>query len=106
MVTNERVAIKKVSKVFENLTDARRTLREIKLMQHLEHDNVVKIKEVLRPSSLEEFEDVYVVYELMDMDLSNLLRSPQQLSTDHCLVFMEQVGCERTTSHIHTDATV
>jgi hypothetical protein len=29
---------------FENLTDARRTLREIKLLRHLKHDNIIAVK--------------------------------------------------------------
>ena len=38
--TGEEVAIKKVSKAFDNRIDAKRTLREIKLLQHMNHDNV------------------------------------------------------------------
>jgi serine/threonine protein kinase len=33
--TNEKVAIKKITNAFENLVDARRTLREMKLLRHL-----------------------------------------------------------------------
>jgi len=65
-VSNERVAIKKIGNAFENATDSRRTLREIQLLRHLRHDNVVALHDVLRPPSLAEFNDVYLVYELMD----------------------------------------
>lgn len=41
MVSGEKVAIKKIGNAFENLTDARRTLREIKLLRHLRHDNII-----------------------------------------------------------------
>lgn len=34
------IAIKKICKVFECLTDAVRTLREIKLLHHFRHENV------------------------------------------------------------------
>ncbi|KAJ8435523.1 hypothetical protein Cgig2_032110 [Carnegiea gigantea] len=37
--TGEEVAIKKVSKAFDNRIDAKRMLHEIKLLQHLNHDN-------------------------------------------------------------------
>ena len=38
--TQEEVAIKKVSKAFHNRIDAKRILREIKLLRHMNHDNV------------------------------------------------------------------
>lgn len=38
--TGEKVALKKISGVFEDLTDAKRVLREIRLMQALDHENV------------------------------------------------------------------
>lgn len=38
--TEQKVALKKISGVFEDLTDAKRVLREIRLMQALEHENV------------------------------------------------------------------
>lgn len=39
-VSGERVAIKKISKAFENLKDTKRILREIKLLRHFQHENV------------------------------------------------------------------
>lgn len=38
--TNEEVAIKKIGNAFDNRIDAKRTLREIKLLRHLDHENV------------------------------------------------------------------
>jgi hypothetical protein len=38
--TNEMVAIKKIANAFDNYMDAKRTLREIKLLRHLDHENV------------------------------------------------------------------
>ena len=89
-VSNERVAIKKIGNAFENATDARRTLREIQLLRHLRHDNVVALHDVLRPPSLAEFNDVYLVYELMDTDLHQIIRSPQPLTDEHCQYFVYQ----------------
>lgn len=34
------VAIKKISNAFDNIIDAKRTLREIKLLCHMNHENV------------------------------------------------------------------
>ena len=64
-MSGEKVAIKKIANAFENLTDARRTLREIKLLRHLRHENIIGVRDILRPPSREKFADVYLVYELM-----------------------------------------
>jgi serine/threonine protein kinase len=40
------VAIKKITNAFENAIDAKRTLREIKLLRHLHHENVIRIVDV------------------------------------------------------------
>jgi serine/threonine protein kinase len=36
VITGEKVAIKKITNAFENLIDARRTLREMVLLRHLQ----------------------------------------------------------------------
>jgi serine/threonine protein kinase len=38
--TNEDIAIKKIGNAFENRIDAKRILREIKLLRHMDHENV------------------------------------------------------------------
>ncbi|VAI70392.1 unnamed protein product [Triticum turgidum subsp. durum] len=39
--TGEQVAIKKIANAFDNKIDAKRTLREIKLLRHMDHENAV-----------------------------------------------------------------
>ncbi|CAI9779507.1 unnamed protein product [Fraxinus pennsylvanica] len=82
--TREEVAIKKIGDAFDNRIDAKRTLQEIKLLRHMDHDNVIAIKDIIRPPQKENFNDVYVVYELMDSDLHQIIRSNQPLADDHC----------------------
>ncbi|VFQ91458.1 unnamed protein product [Cuscuta campestris] len=89
--TKEEVAIKKIGKAFDNRIDAKRTLREIKLLCHMDHENVIKIKDIIRPPDREKFDDVYIVYELMDTDLHQIIRSPQPLTEDHCQYFLYQL---------------
>ncbi|KAL5997586.1 Mitogen-activated protein kinase ntf4 [Asimina triloba] len=38
--TGEQVALKKIANAFDNKIDAKRTVREIKLLRHMEHENV------------------------------------------------------------------
>ena len=47
--SDARVAIKKITNAFENAVDAKRTLREIKLLRHLKHENVIRIADVVAP---------------------------------------------------------
>uniref|UniRef100_A0A803MR48 Protein kinase domain-containing protein n=1 Tax=Chenopodium quinoa TaxID=63459 RepID=A0A803MR48_CHEQI len=71
--TGERVAIKKINDVFEHVSDATRILREIKLLRLLRHPDVVEIKHIMLPPSRREFKDIYVVFELMESDLHQIL---------------------------------
>lgn len=38
--TQEEVAVKKITNAFDNRIDAKRTLRELKLLRHMDHENV------------------------------------------------------------------
>ncbi|GBG74604.1 hypothetical protein CBR_g19012 [Chara braunii] len=89
--TGEKIAIKKISNAFENATDARRTLREIRLLRHLYHENIIAVKDIMKPVGRYTFNDVYIVYELMDTDLHQIIRSSQPLTDDHCQYFIYQL---------------
>ncbi|THU72360.1 hypothetical protein C4D60_Mb04t11280 [Musa balbisiana] len=95
--THEVVAIKKISNAFDNIIDAKRTLREIKLLCHMNHENVIAIKDIIRPPNRENFNDVYIVYELMDTDLHHIIHSNQPLTDNHCqytaAIDIWSVGC-------------
>ncbi|KAL1220743.1 Mitogen-activated protein kinase 11 [Cardamine amara subsp. amara] len=90
-LTGEEIAIKKIGKAFANIIDAKRTLREIKLLKHMDHINVVAIKDIIRPPQRENFNDVHIVYELMDTDLHQIIRSNQPLTDDHSRFFLYQL---------------
>lgn len=89
--TNEKVAIKKISNAFGNRVDALRTLRELKLLRHIRHENVIALKDIMMPIHRNSFKDVYLVYELMDTDLHRIIKSSQLLSNDHCKFLLFQV---------------
>jgi len=98
--SDEKVAIKKVRDCFHNLTDAKRILREIKLMQHLDHPNIVKLKDIINPITPEDFEDIYLVMEYMQSDLHKIIYSENQLSTSHIAYIIYQIFCGL--KHIHS----
>ncbi|KAJ8505730.1 hypothetical protein OPV22_006616 [Ensete ventricosum] len=89
--TGEQVAIKKIANAFDNKIDAKRTLREIKLLRHLDHENIVAIRDIIPPPVRQTFNDVYIAYELMDTDLHQIIRSNQALSEEHCQYFLYQI---------------
>ena len=39
---NEKVAIKKITQVFTQVTEAKRILRELRILRHLDHPNLIK----------------------------------------------------------------
>ncbi|ETV86594.1 CMGC/MAPK protein kinase [Aphanomyces astaci] len=98
--TGDKVAIKKVSKAFEDLIDAKRILREIKLLQHFDHENIITIVDLLPPPSLALFEDVYIISDLMETDLHRIIYSRQPLSDDHIQYFLYQIL--RALKYIHS----
>lgn len=87
----EPVAIKKIENAFEHLTFAKRTLRELRILRHMKHENMIDVRMVFLPGAKGDFEDIYVVSELMETDLASILKSPQPLSDDHCQFFLYQI---------------
>ncbi|KAL1554757.1 Mitogen-activated protein kinase 8 [Salvia divinorum] len=87
----ERVAIKKINDVFEHVSDATRILREIKLLRLLRHPDIVEIKHIMLPPSRREFRDIYVVFELMESDLHQVIKANDDLTPEHYQFFLYQL---------------
>jgi serine/threonine protein kinase len=85
------IAIKKIEKAFDHKVFTKRTLRELKILRLLKHENVISIKTILLPKSREQFEDIYVYNELMETDLASIIKSPQTLSDEHIQFFLYQI---------------
>merc|ERR1711988_1284739 len=88
-VAKERVAIKKVSP-FEHQTYCQRTLREVKILTRLKHENIIDLRDILCEDRLDKLKDIYLVQTVMECDLHKLLRS-QKLSDDHTCYFTYQI---------------
>ena len=87
---NRKVAIKKIPRAFDDVVDAKRILREITLLHQMDHENVIKVLDVLPPAD-REWTDLYIISELMETDLHRIIYSKQDLSLDHCQYFVYQV---------------
>ncbi|KAK8587165.1 hypothetical protein V6N13_086170 [Hibiscus sabdariffa] len=98
--TGEKVAIKKINDVFEHVSDATRILREIKLLRLLRHPDIVEIKHIMLPPSRREFRDIYVVFELMESDLHQVIKANDDLTPEHHQFFLYQLL--RSLKYIHS----
>ncbi|CAN6446486.1 unnamed protein product [Victoria cruziana] len=98
--TGEKVAIKKIHDIFEHISDATRILREIKLLRLLRHPDIVEIKHIMLPPSRRDFKDIYVVFELMESDLHQVIKANDDLTKEHYQFFLYQLL--RALKYIHT----
>ncbi|KAJ2717324.1 mitogen activated protein kinase [Coemansia spiralis] len=89
--TGQHVAIKKVSRVGEKEVLAKRSLREIKLMRHFSgHENIISLLDIDVAYS-PDFNEIYLIQELMEADLQLIIRSGQPLTDSHYQYFLYQV---------------
>ena len=90
------VAIKRVSPTTDSL-QIRCCLRELAILQHFArrpHPNLMGLREVLRPpggAHLADWRDLYLVSDLMEMDLQQVIRSDQELDAEHLQFFTWQL---------------
>lgn len=96
------VAIKKNKGVFQELSDAKRILRETKLLMHFEHEDVIKLLDVIEPTEdeLESYNDVYLVLPRMETTLAKIIKSKHKLTDDHLQYFLYQMF--RGLKYIHS----
>uniref|UniRef100_A0A8C7YWY8 mitogen-activated protein kinase n=1 Tax=Oryzias sinensis TaxID=183150 RepID=A0A8C7YWY8_9TELE len=86
-----KVAVKKLSRPFQSIIHAKRTYRELRLLKHMKHENVIGLLDVFTPAtSLDEFSDVYLVTHLMGADLNNIVKC-QKLTDDHVQFLIYQI---------------
>ncbi|XP_058164979.1 mitogen-activated protein kinase 11 isoform X3 [Dasypus novemcinctus] len=87
----QKVAVKKLSRPFQSLIHARRTYRELRLLKHLKHENVIGLLDVFTPAaSIDDFSEVYLVTTLMGADLNNIVKC-QALSDEHVQFLVYQL---------------
>ncbi|POW11912.1 hypothetical protein PSTT_04912 [Puccinia striiformis] len=70
-LTATSVAIKKIMKPFSTPVLAKRTYRELKLLKHIRHENIISLSDIF----ISPLEDIYFVTELLGTDLHRLLTS-------------------------------
>lgn len=82
-VRGERVAIKKFIKGFSTDPNAKRTYREIYLMNNLKHPNIISMLNIFTPDpNVDCLEEIYVVMDLAKYNLASLIRK-MECPLDH-----------------------
>uniref|UniRef100_A0A914UTZ6 Protein kinase domain-containing protein n=1 Tax=Plectus sambesii TaxID=2011161 RepID=A0A914UTZ6_9BILA len=85
-----RVAIKKIGHASATPTLARRTLREVRCLRYIYHDNIVPLLDMFQaPGPLGN--DIYLVMELMEGSLHSVIRSNQVMEPDLVAYFLYQI---------------
>ena len=94
-----RVAVKFIANAFTSATDSRRIFREISVMHHFSHPNIVQLRGIILPAATSKFTGMYIVSELMETDLHRVIHSRQDLTSDHISYFVYQLLC--ALQHLH-----
>lgn len=88
--SGEKFAVKKITNAFDDVVDGKRILREVKLLRALDHDNIIRIRDMYPPDT-PDFEDIYIVTDLMETDLHRVIYSKQPLTEEHHQFFTHQL---------------
>ncbi|XP_020382766.1 mitogen-activated protein kinase 12 isoform X1 [Rhincodon typus] len=89
--TGTKVAIKKLYRPFQSELFAKRAYRELRLLKHMKHENVIGLLDVFTPDlSLEKFNDFYLVMPFMGTDLSKLMKH-EKLTEDRIQFLVYQI---------------
>eukprot|EP01084_Bolivina_argentea_P234930 395473_1 len=86
--TQQKVAIKKYKYIFDDIRDAKRILKEYKVLAHFSKYNplnVITIYDMIPPkeSEMKTFEEAYIITPLMEASLCKVITSKQQLTSLH-----------------------
>jgi len=80
-----KTAIKKLTRPFQSAVHAKRTYRELRLLSHMEHENVIGLLDVFSPEN-----ELYLVTHFMGADLNQVIKT-QKLSDEHVQFLVYQI---------------
>ena len=105
--TGKKVAIKRIYRVFEDLVDCKRIVREISILRRLKHANIVGLFDILEPKDPAGFDTLYLVMEYCQSDVKKMVKSATHLQLAHVQVLMYNLLCGLKFMHsgevIHRD---
>eukprot|EP00443_Scrippsiella_acuminata_P114190 CAMPEP_0115620614 /NCGR_PEP_ID=MMETSP0272-20121206/25300_1 /TAXON_ID=71861 /ORGANISM="Scrippsiella trochoidea, Strain CCMP3099" /LENGTH=424 /DNA_ID=CAMNT_0003056705 /DNA_START=77 /DNA_END=1351 /DNA_ORIENTATION=+ len=77
------VAVKRIRHLFDDLVDCKRILREVAILSRISHESVVQLHDVVAPTNVHNFEELFIIMEICDSDLKKLCRTDVTLSPLH-----------------------
>lgn len=90
--SSKKVAIKKIQSPFQDKDSAKRTLREIKLLKHVKHENIIDLLDIYTPDKCtSKFDNIYLVTPYLEMTLGHLLKTKTLLTDDQLEFIVFQV---------------
>lgn len=97
-VSNEIVALKKVKMDQEKEGFPTTSIRELKMLRSLRHENIVRLKEIVTgqngsgSKAMKDRHEIYMVFEYVDNDLGGLLDTPSVEFTEaHVKAYVKQL---------------
>ena len=91
--TKRHVAIKRIYRVFEDLVDCKRIVREIAILRSMKHPNVVSLYDIIEPNDIKAFDTLYLVMEYCQSDAKKLVKSATYLQLAHIQLLMYNLMC-------------
>ena len=99
--TGEPVAIKRIAEVFYDAQEAKKVLREIRLLRDFHHSNVISLIALIPPASMETFDDIFMVTSFMESDLRRIIKSRQLLEPGRVRSYTAQLLAGLHHVHCH-----
>lgn len=97
--TGELVAIKRIAEVFYDAHEAKKVLREIRLLRDFHHPNIIRLRALIPPASIETFEDMFMVTDYMESDLRKRIKSKVAMESECIRRYMAQLLA--ALAHVH-----
>jgi len=91
-----KVAIKRIDQVYQDAVHCKRILREVAILSHLRHPNVVRIYDLPKPVQVDKFDVLYFIMERCDTDLRKLCHNSAGVSLEQArkLAYGLLKGCK------------
>ncbi|CAI2361708.1 unnamed protein product [Moneuplotes crassus] len=105
--TDQKVAIKNVHSIFDDLVDCKRIMREIKILRKIKSPYIVSLHDIIPPKNRKTFNSINIVLEFADSDLKKLCKSNLKLEEIHIKTLMYNIMCSlkylHSASILHRD---
>jgi mitogen-activated protein kinase 1/3 len=87
--TGNYLAVKRTNFDLAETHDISQVIREINILEHVDHPNIVKLYDVKHGR----FGRMYFMYEYVETDMSKIIESKQFITNEHVRFFMYQIAC-------------